>query len=176
MIGLAVNGQAKVGVVFRPDGDVLYAGVVGQEAWMETNGERTPLAVTVPEPSAAITLTVSRSHRNPMLEKIGRDIGVGKEVPSGSVGLKIGLIARGVADVYMEPGPYTKLWDGCGPEAILRAAGGQFTNVLGEQLHYGLTQLKNTHGLVATNGAYHEKVIKGLEPVAKELGLTPQLA
>ena len=32
MIGLAVNGQAKVGVVFKPDGDVLYAGVVGQEA------------------------------------------------------------------------------------------------------------------------------------------------
>ncbi len=176
MIGLAVNGQAKVGVVFKPDGDVLYAGVVDQEAWMETNGKREPIAVTAPEPSASITLAVSRSHRNPMLEQIGKDIGVGKEVPSGSVGLKIGLIARGIADVYMEPGPYTKLWDGCGPEAILRAAGGQFTNVLGEQLQYGLTQLKNTHGLVATNGTYHKKVIEALEPVAKELGLTRQPA
>ena len=176
MIGLAVNGQAKLGVVYRPDEDRLYAGIVDQEAWMETNGERTRLAVTSPEPSASITLTVSRSHRNPLLEKIGQDIGVGKEIPSGSVGLKIGLIARGLADVYMEPGPYTKLWDACGPEAILRAAGGQFTNILGEQLYYGLTQLKNTHGLVATNGAYHQKVIQALEPVAKELGLTPQLA
>ena len=176
MIGLAVNGQAKLGVVYRPDEDRLYAGIVDQEAWMETNGERTRLAVTSPEPSASITLTVSRSHRNPLLEKIGQDIGVGKEVPSGSVGLKIGLIVRGLADVYMEPGPYTKLWDACGPEAILRAAGGQFTNILGEQLYYGLTQLKNTHGLVATNGAYHQKVIQALEPVAKELGLTPQLA
>ncbi|MFB3071170.1 MAG: 3'(2'),5'-bisphosphate nucleotidase CysQ, partial [Nitrospirales bacterium] len=63
----------------------------------------------------------------------------------------------------------------CGPEAILRAAGGQFTNILGEQLYYGLTQLKNTHGLVATNGAYHQKVIEALEPVAKELGLSPQV-
>ena len=175
MIGLAVNGQAKLGVVYRPDEDRLYAGIVDQEAWMETNGERTRLAVTSPEPSASITLTVSRSHRNPLLEKIGQDIGVGKEIPSGSVGLKIGLIARGLADVYMEPGPYTKLWDACGPEAILRAAGGQFTNILGEQLYYGLTQLKNTHGLVATNGAYHQKVIEALEPVAKELGLSPQV-
>ncbi len=174
MIGLAVNGNAKVGVVFRPDGDVLYAGVVDQEAWMETQGERTDLAVTIPAPSTPITLAVSRSHRNPMLEKIGQDLGVEKEIPSGSVGLKIGLIARGLADVYMEPGPYTKLWDACGPEAILRAAGGQFTNILGQQLHYGLTQLKNTHGLVATNGTYHKKVIQALEPVAKELGLTPQ--
>jgi 3'(2'), 5'-bisphosphate nucleotidase len=176
MIGLAVNGEAKVGVVFKPDGDVLYAGVVGQEAWMEMGGERQPLAVTSTDPSAPPTLTVSRSHRNPLLENIFQNLGVGKEVPSGSVGLKIGLIARGIADVYMEPGPYTKLWDGCGPEAILRAAGGQFTNILGEQIHYGLTQLKNTHGLVATNGVYHEKVIKGLEPVAKELGLTAQPA
>lgn len=176
MIGLSINGQAKVGVVFRPDGDLLYVGVVGQGAWMERNGKRMPLVVKNPGLSSSITQAVSRSHRHPMLEKIGKDIGVGKEVPSGSVGLKIGLIARGLADIYIEPGPYTKLWDSCGPEAILRAAGGQFTNILGEQIRYGLTQLKNTHGLVATNGAYHEKVIQGLEPVAKELGLTAQPA
>lgn len=176
MIGLAVNGRAKLGVVYRPDGDVLYAGVVDQGAWMEVTGRRTPLSVTVTDLTVPITLAVSRSHRNPMLEKIGQDIGVGKEIASGSVGLKIGLIARGLADAYMEPGPYTKLWDACGPEAILRAAGGEFTNVLGERLVYGLTQLKNTHGLVATNGACHKKIIQALEPVAKELGLAPQPA
>ena len=150
MIGLAVNGRAHLGVVYRPDGDVLYAGVVDQEAWMERNGQRTPLVIDPPDASASITLAVSRSHRNPLLEKIGHDLGVGNEIPSGSVGLKIGLIVRGLADVYMEPGPYTKLWDACGPEAILKAAGGQFTNILGQPLRYGLTQLKNTHGLVAT--------------------------
>lgn len=176
MIGLAVNGQAQLGVVYQPEGDVLYAGVVDREAWMEQRGIRSPLVIKEQDTGRPLTLTVSRSHRHPMVEKIGRALGVGKEIPSGSVGLKIGLIARGKADVYLEPGPYTKLWDSCAPEAILQAAGGQFTNVLGEPLTYGLKQLKNTHGLVATNGVYHEKVIKGLEPVAKELGLTPQSA
>ena len=176
MIGLAVNGQAQLGVVYQPEGDVLYAGVVDREAWMEQRGIRSPLVIKGQDTGRPLTLTVSRSHRHPMVEKIGRALGVGKEIPSGSVGLKIGLIARGKADVYLEPGPYTKLWDSCAPEAILQAAGGQFTNVLGEPLTYGLKQLKNTHGLVATNGVYHEKVIKGLEPVAKELGLTPQSA
>ena len=90
--------------------------------------------------------------------------------------LKIGLITRGIADVYVELGPYTKLWDACGPDAILRATGGQFTNILGEPLTYGLTQLKNTHGLVATNGAIHEKVIKGLEPITKIMGLMSKAA
>ena len=176
MIGLAIKGQAQLGVVYRPDGDILYAGVVGQGAWMEMGGQCTPLTVTESKSSVAPTLAVSRSHRNPLLENICKDLGVEKEVSSGSVGLKIGLIVRGIADVYIEPGPYTKLWDACAPDAILCATGGQFTNILGEPLTYGLTQLKNTHGLVATNGAIHEKVIKGLKPITKELGLMPKSA
>ena len=174
MIGLAIHGRAQLGVVYRPDGDILYAGVVGQGAWMEMGGQHTPLTVIEPKSLVAPTLAVSRSHRNPLLENICKDLGVEKEVSSGSVGLKIGLIARGIADMYIEPGPYTKLWDACGPDAILRATGGQFTNMLGEPLTYDLTQLKNTHGLVATNGAMHEKVINRLKPVAKELGLKPK--
>ena len=142
---------------------------------MEMGSKCTPLTVIASQSLVAPTLAVSRSHRNPLLENICKDLGVEKEVSSGSVGLKIGLIARGIADMYIEPGPYTKLWDACGPDAILRATGGQFTNMLGESLTSAITQLKNTHGLVATNGAMHEKVINGLKPIAKELGLTPSL-
>ena len=174
MIGLAINGRAQLGVVYRPDGDILYAGVVGQGAWMEMGGQRMPLSISASKPSVSPTLAVSRSHRTPLLESIYKDLGIEKKVSSGSVGLKIGLIARGIADVYIEPGPYTKLWDACGPAAILCATGGQFTNMLGEPLTYDFTELKNTHGLVATNGAIHEKVLKGLKPIAKELGLTPK--
>ena len=180
MIGLAVNGEAQLGVVYRPEGDVLYAGAVGREAWMEQRGLRSPLAVKEQDAGRPPILTVSRSHRHPMLEKIGRTLGVGNEIPSGSVGLKIGLIARGEADVYLEPGPYTKLWDSCAPEAILRAAGGAFTTILGQPLVYGESlsprtfvgdQLTNTHGLLASNGFYHERVVQALQPVVEALGL-----
>ena len=183
MIGLAVNGHAQLGVVYRPEGDVLYAGVVGREAWMEQQGIRSPLEVKEQDAGRPLTLTVSRSHRHPMVEKIGPALGVGKEIPLGSVGLKIGLIARGEADVYLEPGPYTKLWDSCAPEAILRAAGGTFTTILGQPLVYGQApsskalvrdRLANTHGLLASNGFCHERVIQALRPVAEELGLKPR--
>lgn len=185
MIGLAVNGQAQLGVVYQPEGDVLYAGVVGSEAWMERRGIRTPLVIKEQDAGRPLTLTVSRSHRHPMVEKISRALGVGNEIPSGSVGLKIGLIARGEADVYLEPGPYTKLWDSCGPEAILRAAGGAFTTILGQPLIYGASlsptvsvkdQLANTHGLLASNGFCHERVVQALRPVVEELGLKPREA
>ncbi len=183
MIGLAVDGQAQLGVVYRPEGDVLYAGVVGREAWMERRGIRSPLAIKEQKAGRPLTLTVSRSHRHPLVEKVGRVLGVGNEIPSGSVGLKIGLIAREEADVYLEPGPYTKLWDSCAPEAILRAAGGAFTTILGQSLIYGKSpspradvgeQLANTHGLLASNGFCHERVVHALRPVVAELGLKPR--
>ncbi len=174
MIGLAVNGQAQLGVVYRPDEDVLYAGAVGHEAWMEQQGILTPLVIEERDPGRSLILTVSRSHRHPLIKKIGQALGVGNEIPLGSVGLKIGLIARGEADVYLEPGPYTKLWDACAPEAILRAAGGQLTTILGQPLVYGFQQLANTHGLLATNGFCHERVVQSLRPVVDELGLKPR--
>ncbi len=173
MIGLAIGGRAQLGVVYRPDGDVLYAGVVGNGAWMEHRGTRTPLAIQAMDSGRPLILAVSRSHRHALLETIGRDLGVGKEMPLGSVGLKIGMIARGNADVYMEPGPATNLWDACGPDAILRAAGGQFTTILGQPVTYGGLPLNNPHGLLATNGRCHARVVHALRPVARELGLTP---
>ena len=152
---------------------------------MEQGGVRSHLAIKEQDAGRPLTLTVSRSHRHPLVEKFGRSLGVSNEIPSGSVGLKIGLIARGEADVYLEPGPYTKLWDSCGPEAILRAAGGGFTTILGQPLVYGQQlssgasvkdQLANTHGLLASNGFCHERVVHALRPVAEELGLKPRQA
>ena len=152
---------------------------------MEHGGLRTALVIKEQDSGRPLTLAVSRSHRHPMVEKIGRALGVEDEIPSGSVGLKIGLIARGEADVYLEPGPYTKLWDSCAPEAILRAAGGEFTTILGQPLVYGQApsskalvrdQLANTHGLLASNGFCHERVVQALRPVVEELGLKPREA
>ncbi len=174
MIGLAVDGRARVGVVYRPDDDVLYAGVVGAGAWMEHHGKRAPLSTGAAASEKPLTFTVSRSHRHPLLKKITRALAVGDVIPLGSVGLKVGVIARGDADVYVEPGAVTKLWDACGPEAVLRAAGGQFTTILGQPVTYGLTPLNNPHGLLATNGACHDRVVRALRPMADALGLTPR--
>jgi len=175
MIGLAVNGKAHLGVVYRPDQQLGYGGIVGQGAWRDVNGNRSPLMIDQgSRDSDGPVLTVSRSHRHPLLKKVRGKLGVKHELVSGSVGLKIGLIAEGKADLYMEPGPYTSVWDACGPEAILHSAGGQFTNILGQQLVYGVSQLKNTHGLVASNGRYHDRAIEALEPVARELELKPE--
>lgn len=80
----------------------------------------------------------------------------------GSVGLKIGFIAKGGADLYMEPGPYTKSWDACAPEAILRGAGGCFTDIHGNPIQYGTNEFRNLHGVLATTKDCHQRVLQAL--------------
>jgi len=167
MIGLAVNRQASLGVVYRPDQDVLFAGIVGQEAWRESGGRRTSLKTSMNTDPRDLGLVVSRSHRHRAIDALRETIGVSREISCGSVGLKIGLIATTEADMYIEPAPYTSHWDACAPEAIIRGAGGQLTNVSGEPIVYGRKNVKNTRGLVATNGACHALVIHAIEPLVK---------
>ncbi|UCE63760.1 MAG: 3'(2'),5'-bisphosphate nucleotidase CysQ [Nitrospirota bacterium] len=169
MIGLALNGQACLGVVYRPDKDILYSGISEQQSWIEIADEQKPLRTNSHTNPRDLSLTVSRSHRNPSMEEIKTAIGLHHEITSGSVGLKIGLIASGQADVYLEPGPYTSAWDACAPEAILRGAGGRFSDIFGRPIRYHPTTLKNTHGLVGTNGSCHDEVIEAISPIVNRL-------
>ncbi len=169
MIGLALKGQACLGVVYRPDKDLLYTGISEQQSWIEYAGDKKPLRTNSHTNPRDLSLVVSRSHRHASMEEIKTAIGLHHEIISGSVGLKIGLIASGQADVYLEPGPYTSAWDACAPEAILRGAGGRFTDRFGNPIGYHPTKLKNTDGLVGTNGNCHDQVIRAISPIIKRL-------
>jgi 3'(2'), 5'-bisphosphate nucleotidase len=162
MIGLTVDAQTQLGIVYRPTEDQLFAGITDQEAWMEHQGTRHPLQATQAKSLTALTLVASRSHRSPKLSPIKQTLNIQKEHPMGSVGLKIGFIANGGADLYMEPGPYTKAWDACAPEAILRGAGGCFTDSHGNPIQYGTNEIRNLHGVVATTKDCHQRVIQAL--------------
>ena len=83
----------------------------------------------------------------------------------GSVGLKVGLVCEGRAHLYVHTGGGTKLWDTCGPEAILAGAGGRMTDMDGNPLTYGEPDLYNHRGIIASNGPLHDFVITALAPI-----------
>ena len=61
------------------------------------------------------------------------------------------LLLEGAAHAYVFPTPGTKKWDTCAPEAILRACGGDLTDMLGRTLPYGETvKHMNSEGVLAT--------------------------
>jgi 3'(2'), 5'-bisphosphate nucleotidase len=162
MIGLTLNARTQLGVVYRPTEDQLFAGITDQEAWMEHQGKRHPLKATQTKSPQALSLVASRSHRSPHLSAIKQTLNIQEEHPMGSVGLKVGFIATGGADLYMEPGPYTKSWDACAPEAIMRGAGGCFTDIHGNPIQYGTNEIRNVHGVLATTKDCHDRVLQTL--------------
>ncbi len=101
------------------------------------------------------------------MDEMRTRIGISHERQCGSVGLKIGLIAAAEADVYVDPSGFTSAWDICGAEAILRGAGGRLTDLTGQPIVYGIGDLRNRKGLVATNGACHEHLLAAITPVVK---------
>ncbi len=173
MLGLAVDGRATLGVVYQPVVDKLYAGVVGGVATLEQKGERRELRVSDVADPAELALVVSRSHRSKSTDLLVQRLGIQREARSGSVGLKVGLIAERAADLYVHISDRSSAWDACGPEAILRAAGGRFTDLAGEAYVYGGAggDLRNRRGILACNAAAFDAVLPVAREVARESGL-----
>lgn len=170
MIGLAIGGRAQLGVVYQPALDKLYTGVVGEGALLEHDGRSRPLQVSSIASPAELKLVVSRSHRPKDIEKLTAQLGITQEAPSGSVGLKIGHIAERNADLYVHLSDRSSRWDACAPDAILRAAGGRFSDVLGLPFEYATDNVTNTHGIFACNAAAYEAVLPVVQAIARESG------
>jgi 3'(2'), 5'-bisphosphate nucleotidase len=172
MIGLTVDGDAKAGVVLQPVTGKLYAGAVGEGAWLwPAKGERRELRVSEVAAPAGLKLVVSRSHRAKSTDELVERLGIRSETQSGSVGLKIGLLAERVADLYVIIGHKSQKWDACGPEAVLRAAGGRFTDLAGDPFVYQGPTMNNPRGILACNAAAYDSVLPVAREIAREAGL-----
>lgn len=172
-IGLAVEGESVLGVVYQPVADVLHWAARGHGAWVarpEIGDE--PLRVTDEQDVTRMRLAASRSHRSMRMDRVVRALGIADEVRRNSVGIKIGLIVERQCDVYIHLSLGTKQWDTCAPEAIVREAGGEMTDLWGEPLRYNSPDVMNRNGLVASNGVSHQSIINQLSPLLAEFGRT----
>ncbi len=166
MIGLAIAGVPVVGVVLQPvTGMLLRARRDHGAECVDAAGHVAQLRVSHIDELPAVRLVASRSHRTEAIDRVRAALGTSDELNVGSVGLKLGLIARGLRDVYVNPESHSSLWDTLAPEAILAEGGGKMTDLRGHALNYAGAPLRNLHGLVATNGRLHERVLAALAPL-----------
>lgn len=170
-IGLAKDGEIILGVVFLPAENVLYFASKGNGAFMVENDE-TPKRLQVSDKTdfTEMILAVSRDHRSARMANVVEHFGFRKEVQRGSVGLKIGLIANQICDVYIHLSPRTKHWDSAAPEIIIREAGGELTDIFGEKIIYNTSDVLNHNGILATNGISHQGAVKTLKPLLTKFG------
>lgn len=165
MVGLVEEGLPVLGAIYQPTEDRLYLGAKGALARLEEGGRSQRLLVSARKNLHTFRLVVSRSHLEPIVEKMRVRLGIGDLRQSGSVGLKCGLIARAECDVYIHPSEHAKLWDSCAPQAVLEAAGGQMTDIYGAPLDYTARNTKNLHGILASNGKMHSEIVAILNEV-----------
>ena len=172
-IGLAERGESVLGVVFQPAVDVLYWAARGHGAWVARPSlEPEPLRVSEQTELRRMRLAASRSHRSPRMDTVVRALGVPDEVQRNSVGVKVGLIVERQCDLYIHLSSRTKQWDTCAPEAIIREAGGQMTDLWGAPLQYNTPDVLNRNGIAASNGIVHPTIIQTLARLLDGFGRT----
>jgi 3'(2'), 5'-bisphosphate nucleotidase len=169
MIGLAVNGKASLGVVYQPTTQKMYYGVSGSGAFVVDKRTTRLLRVSRNSNPDRMTIAVSRLHHSPEVDGIRERLRIPGVIVSGSIGLKVGLICEGRADIYVHPGSQTRQWDTCAPEAILIEAGGCMTDLSNTSMRYNTGELRNLRGVIATNGAIHDRIVETAQSVRQEL-------
>eukprot|EP00727_Mastigamoeba_balamuthi_P003221 m51a1_g12897 putative 3 (2 ) -bisphosphate nucleotidase 1 (191) ;mRNA; r:2362-3217 len=152
LIGVAYNGRPVAGVLHQP-----FVGERGRSIWgvVGADGGRGRVAgVQTATPAAAhggLVVAVTESHATPVVERAIAKLSPSKVLRVGGCGYKVMVVIEGTADLYMLPNPGTKLWDTCGPEAVLRAVGGVLTDMHGRDLVYTTdVDVRNTDGVVVS--------------------------
>ena len=169
-IGLCIGGEPVLGVVYEAGAARLSWGICTadrREAWVvDDSGAATPLHASG-RSLAELRLVSSLSHASPKTLEVMQVLGIPPErnFRLGSVGVKVGTIARGEADLYVHPRSGTKLWDTCAPWALLRAVGGVITDLWGQPLIYDPRRLGHDNGLVASHGAHHGDILAAIRPL-----------
>lgn len=173
-IGLAETGRAVLGVVMLPFYNRIYFASKGGGAFVrEGREEAARLMASAHTDLRQMSAAISRHHPSSRTSRITQHFEFRQVVRRGSVGLKVGLIADRTCDIYVHPGPRTKLWDTCAPQIILEEAGGRFTDIFGSEYRYDRRELRNLNGILASNGAAHEAAVAHLRPLLREFGREP---
>ena len=159
-IGLIAEGVPRLGVVYQPAVDKLWAGLVGEGAFVEENGERKCINCRpLGETRAAVA---SKSHyTQSTADYLAQAVGLCDHVSVGS-SLKFCIVAEGRADIYPRLSP-TSEWDTAAGHAVLLAAGGRVDGPDGKPLAYGKKAFLN-RGFCATAGWAAPSIGSFMEP------------
>jgi 3'(2'), 5'-bisphosphate nucleotidase len=165
MIAFADAGRLGAGVVYQPATERLTFASLGEGCWCRDAGATEPrrCRVTAIADLRQATLTQSRSRTPSRWVEALRPARV---LESYSAGIKLALVARGEADVYLNTYDAFHDWDIAAGHILVTEAGGQVTGTDGAELTYGSAGAWQRHGLLATNGVLHPAALAKIRTVA----------
>jgi len=160
-IGLVVEGEAVLGVLYNPIADELFAGHA--RAGVSFNGAPVRVSSHVGLDGARIVCSRTEMKKG-WFDAYQSQV---KLQPLGSVAYKFGRVAAGLAEATFTPQPRNE-WDICAGVALVNAAGGRATN-----RHDVPYRFNNPNPLVdgvcATNGRVHPDILGLMRDVEKKV-------
>lgn len=159
MIAFVEGGQMAAGVVLEPVPRRLTFARRGGGCWRrDADGPVVSCHVTDVADLSAATLTQSHSGSSRKVELLRP----ARVRATYSAGIKLALVARGEADVYLNTYDGAHDWDLCAGHLLVEEAGGRVTGLRREEIRYGLPGALQRCGVLATNGRLHEEALQRL--------------
>jgi 3'(2'), 5'-bisphosphate nucleotidase len=163
MIGLVEHGELAVGVVLEPVSNrITYAAREGG-CWVRT-GAGAPIRCRVSAVADLDASALVQSHSKSPNEPSGpvRAIRPARVIEVYSAGVKLALVARGEAELYVNTYANFSDWDICAGHLLVTEAGGLATTLLGKLIRYCAPDHSQRGGLLATNGHVHDEAVRRL--------------
>lgn len=160
MVALLEDCVPIMSAVYAPVIDKLYFAKKGFGSYLEINNgkiERLSISDIIDMKSAR--LVRSRNHFNEFDQKLCENLEIKNFIMMGSVGVKFGAIAEGVAELCYYTTDKMGIWDDAAAHIILKEAGGAVFDMDGNEPEYDLEGRKMKNGFIGTNGKIDKNLI-----------------
>jgi len=161
MIAFVETDEIGVGVVAQPAAQRLTYATRSGGCWRRDGADAVPTRCHVSKIAELRQCTLTQSRSSGAKACRWSDaMEPARIVESYSAGIKLALIARAEADIYLNTYHEFHDWDICAGHLLVTEAGGQVTGLRGQTLHYGREGAKQRDGLLATNGQLHAPALR----------------
>jgi len=160
MIALMEAGRILLGVVLEPvAGRMTYATLSGG-CWRRDGNDIEATRCHVRRVARLSDAVLTQSHsRSPSRQAtLATALAPARIIETYSAGLKLALVARGEADIYLNTYDRINDWDICAGQILVEEASGEVTDWKGKSIRYGEAAGQRS-GLLATNGVLHEAAL-----------------
>ena len=158
LVGLVENHVPVMGLVYLPIKKILYFAEKGMGAFCYDLNKWEKISVRNVDDVSKCLALVSRHHLSGKEKKILDHLGITNTLTIGST-LKVMEISSGRGDIYLTTTNKMSQWDTCASWCVISEAGGQMTDISGNDLFYNTESVKHENGLLVTNGFVHEIIV-----------------
>ena len=167
-IGLCIDGQPVLGVVYQPVRQALYHAIRGGGAFLDSNGTSTQIRTSRRSEPGELRVGISRLNPDEGLGKCLAASGLAPRAVAMGASVKHMALARGDLDAVLNLSPAEQEWDTCAPEVILAEAGCTVSDGDGKPMKYNQKDLFRRRGSVWSNGLCHPLMLRVIAPCLPE--------